>query len=124
MATDTKGTTQATVIVHFKGLQKGLEQRDELQEAVDKRCRHLAEEFPETDRFEVSIGAEANDLTAHAKATGKNTSVSSHASAPEPRAAAEAALDRLERELRRVHDKRIFAPRREARRAKAKRDSS
>ena len=122
MATETKETPQARVIVHFKGVSKDQEQHAELQKAVEKRCRHLAEEFAETNRFEVSISAEANELTAHAKASGKNTSVTSHASAAEPRAAAEAALDRLERELRRVHDKRIFAPRREARRAKAKRD--
>ena len=107
------------VIVHFKGL----EEHTELQEAVEKRCLHLADEFAETDLYEVSISPDANDLTAHAKVTGKQTSVSSHATAPDPQQAADAALDRLERELRKDHDKRIFAPRREARRAKARRPS-
>ena len=55
--------------------------------------------------------------------TGKDTSISAHATAPHEKQAADAALDRLERELRNRHDKRIFMPRREARRAKATRRS-
>ncbi len=108
-------TRDATVIVHVKGV----EQSDELREAVEKRCQHLAEEFSETERFEVSISPDRNDVSAQAHASGKNTDVAAHASGADPRQAADAALDRLERELRSRHDKRIFAPRREARRAKA-----
>ena len=105
---------EATVIVHFKEV----EHSDELREAIEKRCQHLAEEFAETDRFEVSLAPESKDITAHAHARGKKTDVASHASAPDARQAADAALDRLERELRSRHDKRIFSPRREAKRAK------
>ena len=107
----------ATVIVHYRDV----ERTDELHEALEKRCQHLAEEFKETERFEISLTPDNNDISAHAKVTGKNTDVAAHASAPQERQAAEAALDRLERELRSRHDKRIFTPRREAKRAKAAR---
>jgi len=109
----------ATVIVHFRDVERS----DELHEAIEKRCLQLAEEFRETKQFEISLAPDSNDVSAHAKVTGKNTSVAAHANAPEARQAADAALDRLERELRSRHDKRIFTPRREARRAKATRRS-
>ncbi len=107
--------TETTVIVHFRGLDK----IDELNEALEKRCQHLADEFTEADFFEISLSPDNNDVSAHAKVTGKSTSISAHATAPHEKQAADAALDRLERELRNRHDKRIFTPRREARRAKA-----
>ncbi len=107
-------TRDATVIVHFKDLKHN----DELNEAIETRCQRLADEFSETTRFEVSLAVDHNEITAHTRASGKNTDVAAHASAPEGRQAADAALDRLERELRSRHDKRIFAPRREAKRAK------
>jgi ribosome-associated translation inhibitor RaiA len=112
-------TRDATVIVHFKDVERS----EDLHEALEKRCQHLAEEFNETDRFEISITPDRNEISAHARATGKDTDVAAHATAPEERQAADAALDRLERELRSRHDKRIFAPRREARRAKATRNT-
>ena len=105
-----------TVIVHFKDIERS----DELHEALEKRCQQLATEFPETDRYELTLEPDANDHRAHIHVSGKHTSVASHASAAEPRQAAEAALDRIERELRKDHDKRIFTPRREARRTKAR----
>ena len=108
---------ETTVIVHFGDV----ERTEQLSEALEKRCQHLAGEFIETDRFEISLSPESNEVSAHAKVTGKSTSVSAHARAPSEKQAADAALDRLERELRNRHDKRIFSPRREARRAKAAR---
>ncbi len=107
----------ATVIVHFRDV----EQTDELNEALERRCHPLADEFTEADFFEISLSPDNNDVSAHAKVTGKSTGISAHASAPHEKQAADAALDRLERGLRNRHDKRIFTPRREARRAKAAR---
>jgi ribosome-associated translation inhibitor RaiA len=104
----------ANVTVHFKDV----DHNDELRDAVEQRCQHLAEEFAEANRFEVSLAQDPNEITAHARAIGKKTDVASHAAAPDARQAADAALDRLERELRSRHDKRIFSPRREAQRAK------
>jgi ribosome-associated translation inhibitor RaiA len=107
------------LVIHFKGI----EHDEELQESLERRCEHLATEFHETDRYEISLSPERNEISAHAKVVGKNTVVAAHAHAPEPRQAAENALDRLERELRKDHDKRIFRPRRVARRAQTKRGS-
>ena len=109
----------ARVIVHYKDVSHS----EELTEALERRCQHLADEFGETDCFEISISPDRNDIRAHAKVTGKNTTIAAHANAPAERQAAEMALDRLERELRSRHDKRIFAPRREARKTKARRNS-
>ena len=109
--------SDATVIVHFRDV----EHSDELNDGIERRCHHLADEFSETDRFEVSLTPDHNDISAHAKVTGKNTSIAAHATAPHEKQAADAALDRLERELRNRHDKRIFAARREAKRAEADR---
>lgn len=105
------------LVVHFKDV----EHDDELKEALERRCDHLADEFHETNRFEISLEPERNEISAHAKVTGKKTTVAAHAKAPQARQAAENALDRLERELRKDHDKRIFRPRREARKHPAKR---
>ncbi len=110
---------EATVIFHLRDVERS----DELNEALERRCQHLADEFTETDRFEISLSPDNNDISAHAKVIGKSTSISAHATAPNERQAADAALDRLERELRNRHDKRIFTPRREARRTKASRRS-
>ena len=109
----------SNLVIHLKDV----EHDDELREALEKRCNHLAEEFHETDRYELTLTPERNEISAHAKVIGKKTSVASHATAPEARQAAESALDRLERELRKDHDKRIFRPRREARRAQPKRST-
>jgi ribosome-associated translation inhibitor RaiA len=108
-------TRDAKVIVHFGDV----EHTDELAAALEKRCLHLASEFSEAGQFEISLSTDRNDVSAHAKVTGKNTSVAAHANAPDARQAADAALDRLERELRNRHDKRIFTLRRAARREKA-----
>ena len=105
----------ATVIVHFRDV----ERNDGLYESLENRCEHLAAEFHETRHYEISITPDNNEISVHAKVTGKNTSIAAHATAPEARRAAETALDRLERELRRDHDKRIFAPRRAAKRRRS-----
>lgn len=109
--------SDATVILHYGDV----ERTDELTEAVERRCQRLAEEFSETERFEISLTPDNNEISAHARVTGKNTNIAAHASAPQGRQAADAALDRLERELRSHHDKRIFTARRAAKRSKAAR---
>jgi ribosome-associated translation inhibitor RaiA len=108
---------ETTLIVHFGDV----ERTPQLSEALARRCSHLAEEFNETDCFEISLCPDKTDVSAHAKVTGKSTRISAHANAPHEMQAADAALNRLERELRNRHDKRIFSPRREARRTKAAR---
>jgi ribosomal subunit interface protein len=106
----------ADVIVRFKDFANN----EELREILEARCQHLAQEFPETSHYELSLSLDSDDISAHALVSGRRTRVASHATANDMRQAADLALDKLERELRREHDKRIFSPRRDAQRAKQK----
>ena len=98
---------------------------DALREHVEKRLAALADEFPEVTRFEITLSEDGAGFSAHGHVTGKSTEVAPHsAAASEARPALDSLLDRIERQLRRVHDKRIFAQRREAQRDPPKRRSA
>ena len=101
----------ADVIVRFKDFANN----HEVREILETRCHHLAQEFPETSHYELTLSLDSDDVTAHVHVSGKRTQTASHATASDMRQAGELALDKLERELRRHHDKRIFTPRRDAR---------
>ena len=109
-----------SVVLHFRDL----EIDDVVREAVERRCDHLADEFHEVNRFELTISENGTGFIAHGHATGKNTDVATHAEAEAARTASDQVLDKIERQLRRVHDKRIFGRRREAQRDSPKRRES
>jgi ribosome-associated translation inhibitor RaiA len=96
------------------GLERDYENFEELREAVERSCRALAEEFPELTRVEVVLAPNGAGFEASAHVTGKGTEVAAHAKASEPEPTAEKVLDTLRHQLRKTHDKRIFAHRREA----------
>ena len=106
-----------TVITTFKDI----ESNDRVRDSIEARCQHLAGEFPEVTRFEITCLEDGTGFTVHAHATGKGTDVDSHAGASELAPAADQVLDKLERQLRRVHDKRIFGQRRDAQKDPPKR---
>jgi ribosomal subunit interface protein len=106
-----------SVVLHFRDL----EIDDTVRESVQRRCDHLADEFHEVNRFELTITENGTGFIVHGHATGKNTDVATHAEAEAARAASDQVLDKIERQLRRVHDKRIFGRRREAQRDPPKR---
>ena len=106
-----------TVLMNFKDLPTDERVRD----AIEARCRLLTEDFQEITRFEFTLSEEGNGFTAHGHIRGKSTDVATQAAASELGAAADQLLDKIERQLRRVHDKRIFAPRRGAQRNPPKR---
>ena len=101
-----------SVVLHFRDLDID----DVIRETVQRRCDHLADEFHEVSRFELTISENGNGFTVHGHATGKNTDVATHAEAEVVRTASDQVLDKIERQLRKVHDKRIFSQRREAQR--------
>jgi ribosome-associated translation inhibitor RaiA len=110
-------TQRLILVTNFKDLSS-----DELvREAVEKRGRHLAAEFEEIVRIEVTLAADGVGFTAHGHVTGSHVDVGTHAAASELLPAAERLFTKVERQLRRVHDKRIFAQRREAQRNPPKR---
>ena len=110
-------TQRLTLVTHFKDLSKD----EAVREAIEKRCRHLADEFQEITRIEVTLAADGVGFTAHGHVTGKQIDVGTHAAASQMLPAAERLLVKVEHQLRRVHDKRIFVRRREAQRKSPKR---
>jgi len=76
-------------------------------------CDRLAAEFPEALGFEVSLGRAGDEFEVHVHVTGRGVSLAARA---HQRALGEALHDafaRTERQLRRRHDRRVFARRRE-----------
>jgi ribosome-associated translation inhibitor RaiA len=106
-----------TVVVSFKDTPHS----ERVREAVEARCAHLAREFPETTRFEVTLSSDALGFSAHGHVTGRSTEVAGHATGQHLGEAAERMLAKVERALRKVHDKKIFNSRREARKTESKR---
>jgi ribosomal subunit interface protein len=99
------------VVVAFKDI----EHDEEVREAIARRCRELWAEFHEVTRVEITFLEDGGaGYSAHGHVTGKGEDVGAHATAKALMPAAEALLDKLERQLRKHHDKRIFARRRES----------
>lgn len=107
----------ASVVIRFKDV----EHDEAVKEQLERRCEALAQEFPETIRYEVNLTTGSKDVHAQAHVTGKDIDAAAQAVAPDARLAGDRSLEKLERELRRIHDKRIFSRRRAARKTTAKR---
>jgi ribosome-associated translation inhibitor RaiA len=107
----------SSVVVSFKDLHPV----ELVRSAVERRCDALALEFPETTRFEIILAPDGVGFTAHAHVTGNHTEVAAHAAASELAPAADKLLEAVERQLRKLHDKKIFAQRREAQRDRKRR---
>ena len=95
---------------------KELDADEPIREAIEKRSAQLAEEFPEITRIEVTLSEDGAGYTAHGHVTGKGSDVGAQAEASDLGVASDRLLDKLERQLRKHHDKRIFTQRRSARR--------
>ena len=107
----------APVVIHFKDL----DSNERVRENVEKRCQRLAEEFHEISHVEITIVEDGAGYAAQGHVTGKNIDLGTHAAASELAPAVDQLLDKIGRQLRRVHDKRIFAQRRDAQRDAPKR---
>jgi ribosomal subunit interface protein len=113
-------THVAPVVMHLRDLER--DAIEALQGVIERRCEQLAREFHEVGRFEVHVFGQGNGFEAHGHVSGRRTDFGTHARADVARVAAELALDKLEQQLRRAHDKRIFQQRREAQRHPTKRE--
>jgi ribosome-associated translation inhibitor RaiA len=109
--------SEAVIAVHFKDMPVHGGVRD----AIEDRCRALAEEFPELTHVEVTLTPDGGGHAASGRVTGRATDLATHAAAAEPGHAADRLLDTLRQQLRRSHDKRVFARRRSAQRENPKR---
>ena len=109
--------SSAVIAVHFKDMPVS----DGVRGDVEDRCRALADEFPELTHVEVTLTPDGTGHAASGRVTGRSTELATHAAAQEPGHAADRLLDTLRQQLRRRHDKRVFARRRDAQRRNPKR---
>jgi len=110
-------TNNPSVVIHFREV----EQDEPLREFIEKKSEHLGNEFHEVSKIEISLGPNGAGFIANGHLTGKGTDIATHAEASELTPAVDSVFDKVERQLRKLHDKRIFAQRREAQRAPPKR---
>lgn len=112
--------TKPSVVISFKDISVN----DSVRATLETGCQRLAAEFPETTRFELTLSPDGAGHVAHAHVTGRSTEVATHARGVALGEAADKLLDKLARQLRRVHDKHVFAPRRDAQQSNPKRKLS
>ncbi len=110
-------TNTPSVVIHFKDV----EQDEPLRESIQRKSQHLGEEFHEISKIEISLAPNGVGFIANGHVTGKGTDVATHVKASKLAPAVDSVFDKIERQLRKNHDKRIFSQRREAQRAPAKR---
>ena len=113
-------TDPPSVVTTFKDIPHD----DPVRDAIEKRCDHLAEEFRELTRIEVTLAEDGAGITVHAHVTGKFRDVGAQAEAAEALPAVDQVLGKIERQLRTLHDKQIFTQRREAQRHPPKKRSA
>ena len=109
-----------SVVIHFRDC----EQSDKVRDSIEKHSARLAQEFHEISQFEISLSPNGSGFAAHIHVTGKGTDVATQANASELGPAADLVFAKVERQLRKIHDKRIFSQRREAQRDRGRRESS
>jgi ribosomal subunit interface protein len=113
-------TERPTVVIHFKEVTHD----EPLKDSIESQCRHLADHFHEITRIEVSLEQSAAGFTAHGHVTGKGIDVATQFEAKLLPPAVDLVFEKLDRQLRKIHDKRIFGQRRDAQRDPPKRQES
>ncbi len=88
-----------------------------LHEECERQADTLQSTFPEVKKTEVSIVRTSDGYEAQVHVSGKDVNAAAHATRPSMRGAATTAFSKVTRQLRKHHDKLIFARRREAQRA-------
>lgn len=96
---------------------------DDALRRLEARCQSVVDEFPELTHLEVTVAPDGLGHAASAHATGKRTEAATHATGDHAPQVADQVLHKLEHQLRRVHDKRIFSQRRGARLRNPKREA-
>ena len=96
------------VRIEFRDVQPSERVRDECRSAANT----FEQEFPEMQSCDVRISHDGELHEAHVHVTGKGVDVAASASEREIRDAVHEALERARKQLRKRHDKKIFARRR------------
>ncbi|MCG8589900.1 MAG: HPF/RaiA family ribosome-associated protein [Proteobacteria bacterium] len=103
-----------SVVIRFKDLHND----PTVREHLEKRCARLASRVNDLTRLELTLTPNAGEFAASGQAAARGISVAAHAAAEDIHLVGERVLDKLERELRREHDKRIYGRRRTAQKAR------
>ena len=94
--------------IHFHDLPHS----DPIHRACEQWVDALQEEFPETSKYEVTLSHSRGEHEAHVHVTGKDLELASAAQHRDLKDAVTEGFERLRRQLRKKHDKRIFTRRR------------
>ena len=113
-------TERPTVVIHFKEVKHD----ETLKESIEQQCQLLANDFHEITRVEISLEQSAAGFTAHGHVTGKGIDIGTQAEASKLAPAGDVVFGKIERQLRKIHDKRIFSQRRDAQRDPPKRQEN
>ena len=87
---------------------------DWVREDCERLVGALEEEFPETSKFEVTVGRDGESYSTHLHVTGRHVSVNANGEARELREALAEAFEKAHTQLRKHHDKVVLGRRREA----------
>jgi ribosome-associated translation inhibitor RaiA len=94
---------------------------DQIREEAEGLSAHLETEFPEAQKFAVTISSDAGEgYSTHLHVTGRQVSVNSTAEGREMRDTLVEAFDKAHKQLRKHHDKGIFGRRREGHKSSQK----
>ncbi len=96
------------VRVEFRDVQLSERVREECENAASA----LEQEFPQMQSCDVRVSHDGELHEAHVHVTGKGVDIAASASEREIRDAVHEALERARKQLRKHHDKKIFARRR------------
>ncbi len=110
-------TKNPSLVIHFKEV----EQDEPLRDSIHQKSQRLGSEFHEVSKIEISVAPNGVGFIVNGHVTGKGTDIATQVEASELTPAVDSVFDKVERQLRKLHDKRIFAQRREAQRDPAKR---
>lgn len=86
---------------------------DWVREECERLAGALEEEFPETEKFQVTVGRDGEAYSTHLHVTGKHVSVNAQAESRELRDTLGEAFAKAHTQLRKHHDKVVFGRRRE-----------
>lgn len=96
--------------IHFHDLRSS----ESIRQECERLANNLRESFPETSKFEVRLSLNGELHETHIHVTGKDLEVASSAKHRELRDSVTDAFQRIQKQLRKRHDKQIFTRRRDA----------
>ena len=108
-----EGVAAMSFRIHFHD---DIRRSNRLHEECERICEGLRTEFPEAGKFEISLHRTGDEYETNIHVTGKDLSMAASAHRRTLKESTAEAFSRLQRQLRKRHDKQISTRRREAHR--------